>query len=135
MKTVMIVDDSTSVRDYCRAELEADGYRVVLARDGVEALEKLLPRPPDVIVLDLRMGRMGGLETALRIRSIQPHIPIIVFTATHQDWVASCFGPLIDACVQKSEDLSELKRAIWAAVTRSLFTRRPAPLPSSPFPD
>jgi CheY-like chemotaxis protein len=116
MTTILFADDNRSIREYCSRELEEEGYRVVGARDGGEALRLIGRFPPDLVVLDICMPGIDGLEAAARIRATQRDLPIILFTsyddACTRDERSSC----ATACVEKREDLTELKNVIAAAL-------------------
>ena len=79
---ILIVDDSPQIRNMVRLWLESENKFEVCgeAGDGVEGLEKALELKPDLIVLDLLMPRMNGLQTAEALRSAMPDVPIILFT-------------------------------------------------------
>jgi DNA-binding NarL/FixJ family response regulator len=79
---ILIVDDSAQIRNMIKLWLESETrFRVCgEAADGIEGIEKALELKPDLIVLDLSMPRMGGMETAAAIRSVMPKVPIILFT-------------------------------------------------------
>ena len=112
MWTVLLADDNAHIRDYCRAALEEEGYRVVVACDGAEALQACDEAHPDLAVLDICMPRMSGLDALERLRSTAPELPVILFTAFDDDCLRDERGRLATACVEKSEDLTELKRTI-----------------------
>lgn len=112
MKTILFADDSYGIRECCREELEEEGYRVVLACNGKEAIELLRTERPDLVILDIRMPRMGGLEAIEQIRGITSKIPVILFTANNENCLADDRCQLATACVEKCEDLTELKRVI-----------------------
>jgi two-component system, NarL family, response regulator EvgA len=112
MKTILLVDDSKNIREYCRAALEEDGYHVVLGTDGLEAVAAVCERVPDVVILDICMPRMGGLETLERLAAMAPEIPVILFTAYDEDCLQDHRSRLASACIEKDADLSELKRTI-----------------------
>jgi chemosensory pili system protein ChpA (sensor histidine kinase/response regulator) len=80
LPTVMVVDDSLTVRRIAGRLLTREGYAVVEARDGVEALEQLQHAIPQVMLLDIEMPRMDGFELAAQLRSMEhfAHLPIIV---------------------------------------------------------
>jgi DNA-binding NarL/FixJ family response regulator len=76
---VFIVDDNPSVRTEIRAQLEASGFAVCgEAFDGLNSLEQAPELSPDLIILDLSMPRMNGLDTARELRSICPDVPILL---------------------------------------------------------
>ena len=85
--TVMVVDDSLTVRKITGRLLEREGYRVLTAKDGVDALERLIDEVPDVILSDIEMPRMDGFDLARNIRSDQrlKTLPIIMITSRLAD--------------------------------------------------
>jgi chemosensory pili system protein ChpA (sensor histidine kinase/response regulator) len=87
LPTVMVVDDSLTVRKITQRLMTREGYQVILARDGVEALEKLLEGVPDVMLVDIEMPRMDGFELTRNIRADArlKHVPIIMITSRTAD--------------------------------------------------
>jgi two-component system phosphate regulon sensor histidine kinase PhoR len=76
---VVVIDDEDSVREGCRQTLESEGYRVLVAADGVEGLDLLKRARPGVVILDLRMPGISGVEVLEKLPGIDPHvIPIII---------------------------------------------------------
>lgn len=78
---VLVVDDDRAVRDSLRRSLEFNGYDVSLAADGAEALAGIGSSAPDLIVMDVMMPRLGGLEATRALRSAGNAVPILVLTA------------------------------------------------------
>ena len=78
--TILLVDDEDSVRKVLAFPLERDGYDVVQAADGEEALEKFDAHPVDLVVLDIMLPRLDGLEVCKRLRA-KSAVPIIMLTA------------------------------------------------------
>ena len=80
---IMIVDDSLTVRRVTQRLLSREGYQVVLAKDGVDALEQLQAITPDVMLVDIEMPRMDGFDLTRNVRSDDRtrHIPIIMITS------------------------------------------------------
>ncbi len=80
---VLVVDDSLTVRKITSRLLERSGYEVETAKDGVDALEKLLDVLPDVILADIEMPRMDGFDLVRNIRSDErlKHLPVIMITS------------------------------------------------------
>jgi adenylate cyclase len=80
---VLVVDDEEQNRSLLRDPLEAHGYEVAEAENGLQALEQVAARPPDVILLDLMMPRMDGFEVCRRLKKElkTAHIPILMVTA------------------------------------------------------
>jgi DNA-binding response OmpR family regulator len=79
--TILLVDDEESIQKLLTYPLEREGYRVVQARDGEEALERFVEAPVDLVVLDLMLPRLDGLEVCRRMRKVESAVPIIMLTA------------------------------------------------------
>jgi chemosensory pili system protein ChpA (sensor histidine kinase/response regulator) len=79
----MIVDDSLTVRKITSRMLQREGFDIVTAKDGVDALEQLALQTPDVILLDIEMPRMDGFEFTKHLKDSQEHanIPIVMITS------------------------------------------------------
>ncbi len=111
MKKILLVDDEEGIHLLYREELEDEGYEVHSALRGEEALEKLNIVSPDLVILDINMPGMDGVEVLRRMKEMNPNLPIILSTAYHeykQDlavWAS-------DEYVVKSSDLTELKAAV-----------------------
>jgi chemosensory pili system protein ChpA (sensor histidine kinase/response regulator) len=84
---VMVVDDSLTVRKVTQRLLTREGYQVVLAKDGIDALEQLQAVTPDVMLVDIEMPRMDGFDLTRNVRSDERtrHIPIIMITSRTAD--------------------------------------------------
>jgi len=78
---VLVVDDDKAVRESLRRSLEFNGYDVSLAADGAEALAGIAASDPDVVVMDVMMPRLDGLETTKALRKAGNDLPILVLTA------------------------------------------------------
>ena len=78
--SILVVDDEASIRDSLRMILEYEGYRVEAAASGIEALKIARDRPPDSILLDLRMPEMDGLETLRQLRERGYEMPVLVIS-------------------------------------------------------
>jgi DNA-binding response OmpR family regulator len=78
--TILLVDDEDSVQKLLSYPLERDGFRVLAAKDGEEALAKFSQEPVDLVVLDLMLPKLDGLEVCKRLRA-QSTVPIIMLTA------------------------------------------------------
>ncbi|HEV2796073.1 MAG TPA: response regulator transcription factor [Nocardioides sp.] len=78
---VLVVDDDRAVRDSLRRSLEFNGYDVVLAADGAEGLVAVGSQHPDVVVIDVMMPRLDGIETTRALRASGNDVPILVLTA------------------------------------------------------
>ena len=86
-RTIMVVDDSLTVRRVTQRLLEREGYRVLLAKDGVDALEQLQETSPDLMLVDIEMPRMDGFDLTRNVRGDErtKHIPIIMITSRSAD--------------------------------------------------
>ncbi|HLA35146.1 MAG TPA: response regulator, partial [Rhodocyclaceae bacterium] len=85
--TIMVVDDSLTVRKISGRLLARHGYHVLTAKDGVDAMEQLGEVIPDVMLVDIEMPRMDGFDLTRNIRSSArlKHIPIIMITSRSAD--------------------------------------------------
>jgi CheY-like chemotaxis protein len=111
-KTILICDDEPALRELVRASLN-DGYRFAEASDGVIAIELARELEPDVVILDLMLPRLGGLEVLAHLRADEHlrHVPVLVITAwneTREDVLAAGAADF----VSKPFDPDELKAAI-----------------------
>lgn len=115
---ILIIEDDDNQRLLYREELEELGYRVIEAANAEEGLRLVEEEKPDLVILDIWMPDMNGLETLTRIYDMNPNLPVIINTAysAYQDRFTSW---LAEAYVVKSADLSELINA----VQRSLESR------------
>ncbi|MFW6113724.1 MAG: response regulator [Actinomycetota bacterium] len=78
---LLIVDDNEGVRHLVSRWLERSGFSVQEAKDGAEAVEKIKDQPPDIILADIRMPKIDGIELARIIKSEHPEIKVILMTA------------------------------------------------------
>jgi len=110
-KKILIVEDEEGLRLLYEEELKAEGYEVLTAGNGKEAIQKLEEEKPDLIILDIVMPVMDGLEALGQIVRKERKIPIILNTSYpgyRQDFISWA----ADAYVTKSTDLDELKRKV-----------------------
>ena len=111
MTTILVVEDDKNQRLLYEQELKLEGYEIVTASDGKEALEKVQEQLPDIIIMDINIPKMDGIETMGRILSKNKEIPIIINTAysNYKDFFMSWAA---DAYIVKTADLSDLKNAL-----------------------
>ena len=111
MSKILVVEDEKSLRALYKQDLEQEGYDVVVAGNAVEGIQALDTESPDLVVLDIRMPGMDGLDCMGRMLDRHPKIPIVLNTAfsSYKDnflsWAA-------DAYVIKSSDTGELRKKI-----------------------
>jgi two-component system, chemotaxis family, chemotaxis protein CheY len=86
--TALVVDDSAYARRVTVQVLESLGFHVVEAENGVQALERYYIRPSDIVVLDMVMPGLGGLEVLTQLRALNEHVYVIVSTADVQNSTA-----------------------------------------------
>ena len=124
MEKVLCVDDDLSLLRLYQEELTEDGYKVILAKDGKEALKKFEKESPNVVVMDIRMPVMDGIETLTAMLGKDRQVPVILNTAYPQyrenfmTWGA-------EAYVIKSSDLTELKQKIREVLDRRKKGEKP----------
>jgi two-component system nitrogen regulation response regulator NtrX len=80
MKTILVVDDDKSIRDSLKMVLEFESYEVLFAENGQEALRQLAAAPIDLILLDVKMAGMDGLEVLQRVREKRTELPVIMIS-------------------------------------------------------
>ena len=85
-KKILVVDDEIHITTLLKITLELNGYSVAVARDGMEALEKVPAESPDLILLDIKMPRMNGWQVCEKLKSDEStkNIPVIMVTAFSQ---------------------------------------------------
>ena len=117
MKTILVVDDDEAIRTLLQEELEEEGYKVLIATNARDALKMVAAEPLDLVILDIRMPGMDGLEALPRILGIKEGLPVIMNTAYSQ-YQDSFMSWAADAYIVKSSDLSELKEKIKELVNK-----------------
>lgn len=117
---ILLVEDDVNQRALFEEELCDEGYRVVTAGDGREALNMAAQHKPDLVVMDVNMPVMDGLDTLARLLEVDRKVPVIIHTAyaSYRDSFSSWSA---DAYIVKNSDLSELKKAV-----HDLLDQRPA---------
>jgi DNA-binding response OmpR family regulator len=114
---VLVVDDDDDIRRALGAFLEQAGYQAVLASDGVAALERLVATPPRVVLLDIAMPRLGGLEALTAIRGLAPATQVIMLSdPADVDLARRALSCGAFDYVRKPLDLVYLKRSLEAAL-------------------
>ena len=85
MQTILVIDDDEGLQDTIAVMLEQEGFRVAQALDGKSGYEKALTLKPDLLVVDLRLPGMSGMEICKQLRASQIQIPIIVLSAVGEE--------------------------------------------------
>ncbi len=111
MTTILLVEDDKNQRLLYEQELGLEGYEIVTADEGKEALEKVQERQPNLIIMGINLPEEEGLDVIDRILIKNKYIPIIIYTAYsfYKDYFMSWMA---DAYIVKSDDLTELKNKI-----------------------
>jgi DNA-binding response OmpR family regulator len=108
MSTLLIVDDEKNLLKLYQREFLEEGYEVLTASSGAEALEKLGLQSIDLIILDIRMPGLDGLETLKRVME-SPSNPPIILNSAYSGFKDDFLSWAAKAYVVKSSDVSELK--------------------------
>jgi DNA-binding response OmpR family regulator len=117
---ILVVEDEPNMVVGLRDNFEFEGYEVITARDGVEGLQLALDESPDLVVLDVMMPRMSGLEVCKQLRAKRASIPIIMLTARGQE-VDKVVGLELgaDDYVTKPFSIRELLARVKAVLRRT----------------
>jgi two-component system, response regulator, stage 0 sporulation protein F len=110
-KKILVVEDEEGLRLLYEEELKAEGYEVITAQNGREAIQQLEEGKPDLIILDIVMPVMDGMEALGRIVGKERKIPIILNTS-YPGYRRDFMSWAADAYVTKSIDLGELKNKV-----------------------
>lgn len=111
MHRILVVEDEPNLLALYQKELEQEGYKVITATDGEEAINLTKKAFPELVILDIKINKVLGLEVLKEIKEFDKNIPVILnsaYTTFKADF--SCW--MADAYIVKSSDLSELKRRI-----------------------
>ncbi|MGA2533973.1 MAG: response regulator transcription factor [Candidatus Aminicenantales bacterium] len=133
MKKILIVDDDSVLRESLAAGLEAEGYSVSQARDGREGLGRASEWRPDLVVLDLVMPQLGGLDVCRKMREAGIESPIIILTGEKKEEIDKVLGLELgaDDYMVKPFGMSELVARVHAVLRRGQL--RPAALEDVTF--
>ena len=85
MPTLLITDDDAGFRETLRDVFEPEGFHTFLAEDGLEAFEIVCTEPVHLVLLDMHMPRLDGVETIRRVHEIKPELPCILLSAALDD--------------------------------------------------
>jgi two-component system response regulator PilR (NtrC family) len=117
MPTILVVDDELSMREFLKILLEKEGYQAVTASDGEKALKAIAMQEFDLVISDIRMPGMGGLELLDAAKKVTPDLPFIMITAfaSPEDAVQAMKHGAYDY-ITKPFKLSEIKAIITSAI-------------------
>ena len=115
---VLVVDDDPATVELLREFLSAKGYEVITAGDGAEGLRRVKEERPHLILLDVQMPKMDGLEVLRRLREIDKEVSVIMVTAANEEAIgrqAMALGAF--DYIVKPLDLSYLEQSLWYKIT------------------
>jgi DNA-binding response OmpR family regulator len=120
MAKILIVEDEPNMVSGLRDNFEFEGYTVITAPDGVTGLERALRESPDLVLLDVMMPRMSGLDVCKQLKAKRPSVPVIMLTARGQE-VDKVVGLELgaDDYVTKPFSIRELLARVKAVLRRS----------------
>jgi len=115
---VLVVDDDPATVELLREFLSAKGYEVITAGDGAEGLRRVKEERPHLILLDVQMPKMDGLEVLRRLREIDKEVSVIMVTAANEEAIGRQAMELgaFDYIV-KPLDLPYLEQSLWYKIT------------------
>lgn len=114
-KTILVVDDEAGYRDLLGLELAGHGFNVLTAGDGPRAVELLAAGNVDLVITDMKMPRMDGLDVLRAVKSSHPGTPVIVMSGYAVEDRAEAAIREARAFLRKPFDITELKSAVSAA--------------------
>src|SRR3954451_25297669 len=122
---ILLVDDEQSIQTLLSYPLRKDGYEVVQAQDGREALARSAESTFDLVVLDVMMPRLDGLEVCRRLRAARSAVPIIMLTAKSEE-IDKVLGLELgaDDYITKPFSLREFRSRVKAALRRGGMAQR-----------
>lgn len=110
---ILIADDEPNILKILSIRLEAAGYEIITAKDGLEAVQKALSESPDLVILDIMMPHLDGMETSQKLKesSVTRNIPVIFLTAL-QTKEGEKFNTSFNTVLAKPIDNEKLLRLI-----------------------
>ncbi len=116
---LLIADDNEGVRHLVSRWLERAGFRVEEASDGAEALDRVRKNPPDVILADIRMPKIDGIELARIVKGEFPHIKVILMTAySSPQTIAQAKREGVDDYLEKPFTKDQVERMALEVISR-----------------
>ncbi len=111
MARLLIVEDEDNLRELYAEELEEEGYEISRAENGKAAIDLVKKESFDLVIMDIRMPEMDGIEALGKVISLNKKIPVIIYTA-YSNYKSNFMTWTADAYLTKSSNLDELKEKI-----------------------
>ncbi|MBM9603148.1 response regulator [Desulfopila inferna] len=111
MKKILLVDDEENIRFIYEEELKEEGYEIISAANGMEALELFKEEKPDLVVLDIQMPGLNGIEVLRRMKTLDPSVPVILSSA-YPEFKQDLGAWASEEYIVKSSDIQQLKDAV-----------------------
>lgn len=117
MKRIVVADDDQNVRVLFNDVLSGEGYQVLGVASGTEAVREVERSSPDLLILDIKMPEMHGLEVLEKVRRITKELPVIICTAyKHMDDDPTVLESDVKAYLTKPVDINALKDTVKRAI-------------------
>ncbi len=111
MKKILLVDDEDNIRFIYEEELKEEGYEIISAANGMDALELFKQEKPDLVVLDIQMPGLNGIEVLRRMKTLDPSVPVILSSA-YPEFKQDLGAWASEEYIVKSSDIQQLKDAV-----------------------
>lgn len=116
-KKVLVIDDEMSIRFLIKEVVEESGYECIQAENAIEGLKYLENISFDLIILDIQMPRMNGLDAIKRIRELDVNIPVIMLSAFgHMEDVVMNLGIEVNSFISKPFDIDVLSQKVNSVI-------------------
>lgn len=112
-KTILIIDDEPGYRALLSSDLSRLGYIVLTAGSGPDALKVLDENRVDMIITDMKMSPLDGLDTVVAIRKAHPNVPIVLMTGyALEERVQAAMGYKVNTCLRKPFGIQEMRNVV-----------------------
>ncbi|HPD17016.1 MAG TPA: response regulator [Planctomycetota bacterium] len=133
MASILIIEDDRYQRLLLEEELASDGHFTFSASSGHEALERMKASAPDLVVLDIGLPGMDGIELLGKLLALNHELPVVIHTA-YEGYRGNLMAWVADAYVLKQSDLAPLKQAVRRVLDSRRMTRPNVAPSKSPWP-
>ena len=121
MRKILIIDDEYDIREMLSDFLELKGYKVILANNGKEGIELFKKSIPDAAIIDIKMPIMNGIESARRMKKINPDFPILIMTGVLEQYSKEeIFNIGVNDLVLKPLDILQIERLLRKYLRKSV---------------